>query len=104
MEELLRFLANTPAPKLLLISGLVFLGLGVIGKFGAMIELGQRARVAGVVFGVVLMISGAVAVYWKHTKPDRPRPNRPTTGSLQTPERHATDGIELAHSTAIDSS
>lgn len=62
MEDLFIEIAKTPLPTILVMSGILFLFLAVVGKFGAKIVVNpQKQRLAGLL-GIVLLVGG-VALY-----------------------------------------
>ena len=58
MEDLLKTLAETPLPHILVIAGLLFLFLSIAGKIGANIAVNsEKQRLAGVL-GFILLVGG----------------------------------------------
>jgi hypothetical protein len=55
--ELIRALLEAQIPQLLVVAGLVFLGVGIVGKLPGT-DPGERGRKFGVVFGSVLLVVG----------------------------------------------
>jgi hypothetical protein len=63
MLELIKSLATTPIPTILVVAGLFFLFLAIGGQFGAKIVTDRvKPQSAGIV-GAILLLSG-VAIYW----------------------------------------
>ncbi|MDZ7291678.1 MAG: hypothetical protein ONB44_17565 [candidate division KSB1 bacterium] len=63
MLELIKSLATTPIPTILVVAGLFFLFLAIGGQFGAKIVTDRvKPQSAGIV-GAVLLLAG-VAIYW----------------------------------------
>ena len=62
MEDIFIEIVKTPLPTILVMSGILFLFLAVVGKFGARIAVNpQKQRLAGLL-GAVLLVGG-VALY-----------------------------------------
>ncbi|MDE3100110.1 MAG: hypothetical protein KGJ88_11615 [Verrucomicrobiota bacterium] len=60
MDDLFKTVVDTPIPKLLIIAGFIFLGVGLVGKIGAKINPGTNGRIACVAFGSLFLIAGLV--------------------------------------------
>lgn len=58
MGDLLRSIVTAPVPNVLILSGLVFLGLALVGEIRGKIDLGKWARIASAALGVVLIGAG----------------------------------------------
>ena len=92
MDELLAAVFAAPVANLFIIGGLVFLGLGVVGKVAGKIEPSKTGRILSAALGVLFLIVGLVM----HTMPaaspapqatpavqsDTPTPPAPTAAPL----------------------
>ena len=61
MVELLSHLSDAPLANILVLAGLAFLGIGVIGKISGKIEPSAAGRVMAAVLGSVLLVVGIYA-------------------------------------------
>ncbi len=71
MGDLLRSIVTAPVPNVLILGGLVFLGLALVGKIRGKIDIGKWARIASAALGVVLLVVG---LSMQHGAPSKPRP------------------------------
>src|SRR5215467_7651081 len=69
MVDLLSHLADAPLANILVLAGLVFLAIGVIGKISGKIEPSAAGRVMAGVLGTVLLLVGI----YTHTAADAGR-------------------------------
>ena len=60
MEDLIASLSTAPIANLLILGGLVFLGIAVVGKISGKIEPGKSGRIAAGALGTVLLIVGSI--------------------------------------------
>lgn len=88
MGDFLVHLVDAPLPNVLVLAGLIFLGIGVIGK----IDPGTPGRITSAMLGAVLLISGV----YTHSSADKDRgqPNQtilsqPTRGQQRLPHPRA---------------
>lgn len=58
MEDLFTSVLQTPADILLVVAGIAFLGIAVVGEISGKIEPGPRGRLASGVLGGVLLVTG----------------------------------------------
>ena len=72
MVELLSHLADAPLANILVLAGLAFLGIGVIGKISGKLEPSAAGRVMCGVLGTVLLVFGIYA----HATADTARAQR----------------------------
>lgn len=81
MDDILSAISVTPLPTILVIAGILFLFLAIVGKFGANIAVDpKKQRFAGMLGSVLLV--GGVALYF--LRPSTPSPT-PTPIITQTP-------------------
>jgi hypothetical protein len=73
MSELIGHLTDAPLPNLLIIAGLVFLGIAVVGKVSGKIEPDRLGRIASGVLGIALLIGG-ISI---HSSADAKGPSHP---------------------------
>ena len=79
-------IADTPIPQLLVIGGLVFLFLAVVGKVGARIVVAeQRQRMAGII-GSVLLVVGLVLWSAPHLGGGVPRDDQTAQPGARDPD------------------
>lgn len=58
MADLISHLTDAPLPNLLIVAGLIFVGIGVVGKVSGKIEPDTTGRVMAGLFGIALMAAG----------------------------------------------
>lgn len=58
VEQILTAIGQTPLPNLLVVGGLVFLFLAIVGKVGAKIVVSEQRQKAAAVIGAVLLLLG----------------------------------------------
>lgn len=56
--ELIQSLLQARTDQVLIVAGLTFLGIAIVGKFPGDIEVDEQGRTFGVVFGVLLLLTG----------------------------------------------
>jgi hypothetical protein len=61
MEELLQHALDAPLPNILILAGLMFLGIGVVGKISGKIEPGTWGRIMSGTLGAGLFMGGLQA-------------------------------------------
>ncbi len=84
MEDIFIEIVKTPLPTILVISGILFLFLAVVEKFGARIVVNpQKQRLAGLL-GAILLVGG-VALYVLQA------PSTPTPASTSIPTSASTE-------------
>jgi hypothetical protein len=94
MFELLSHLSDAPLANILVLAGLAFLGIGVIGKISGKIEPSAAGRVMAAVIGIVLLVAGIYA----HATADtaRAQSTQPPQGQIThtqppSPALHSSD-------------
>jgi hypothetical protein len=91
MDELIKGIFNAPMATLLVIAGLVFLGIAVIGKISGRIEPSRGGRIASGIIGLILlgigllMYVGTIGPPPPPTTKVTPTKVRPTLPEYQTP-------------------
>lgn len=58
MGELLKSIVTAPLPNVLILGGLVFLGIAVMGKVWGKIDPGKWGRIASAAIGLILVVGG----------------------------------------------
>jgi hypothetical protein len=95
MVELLSHLADAPLANILVLAGLAFLGIGVIGKISGKLEPSAAGRVMCGVLGTVLLVFGIYA----HATVDTARAQSKQPPEGQTTHTHQV--TEAPHSSDI---
>ena len=81
MDDIITALQNTPVPTILIVGGLVFLFLAIVGQFVGEINVPkERQKWAGLI-GTLLLVSGVVL----YAAPVPPSVLTPTTGAAVVP-------------------
>jgi hypothetical protein len=85
MGDFLLHLVDAPLPNVLVLAGLIFLGIGVIGKISGKIDPGTTGRITSAMLGAVLLISGV----YTHSSADKDRgqPNQTTLSQSHGQQR-----------------
>ncbi len=58
MGDLLKSVVSAPLPNVLILGGLIFLGLAVVGKIRGKIDLGRWPRIGSAALAVILLATG----------------------------------------------
>ncbi len=58
MGDLLKSFVTAPLPNVLILGGLIFLGLALVGKIRGKIDLGRWPRIGSAALGVILFAAG----------------------------------------------
>src|SRR6266540_3030968 len=66
MDDLIKHLSDAPLSNILVLAGLIFLGIAVVGKISGKIEPGKFDRIMSAVLGIVLLVSGLYIHSAKH--------------------------------------
>ena len=78
MEEFIKALFAAPIANILIVAGLVFLGIAVVGKISRRIEPGKTGWVVSGLLGLILMVTGlAMQLGLIHVLPPLPTPTTP---------------------------
>jgi hypothetical protein len=77
MADLLSHLVDAPLANILILAGLVFLGIGIVGKISGKIEPSTTGRIMSGLLGMALLIYGIYA----HSSADKAGPARPKQGN-----------------------
>ncbi|MEA3467127.1 MAG: hypothetical protein U9R57_02760 [Thermodesulfobacteriota bacterium] len=81
MEKLIVEIARTPLPTILVMAGILFLFLAVVGKLGAWIVVSpQKQKLAGVL-GSLLLIAGVILYIQRSSAPALPSVVTPAPGT-----------------------
>ncbi len=75
MSDLIGHLVDAPLANLLILAGLVFLGIAVVGKISGKVEPGQAGRIMAGVLGSLLLIFGVQV----HLAADKRTPTTPNS-------------------------
>jgi hypothetical protein len=86
--DLIDHLTDAPLPNVFIIAGLVFLGIGVVGKISGKIEPDTSGRIMSALLGVCLVFGGL----YIHSKVDEQKgekvpPSSPSGASTGIPQR-----------------
>jgi len=81
MGDFLAHLVDAPLPNVLVLAGLIFLGIGVVGKVSGKIDPGTTGRITSAMLGAVLVVFGV----YTHSSADEARGQpKQTTDSQST--------------------
>src|SRR5215472_6845528 len=83
MSDLLSHLVDAPLANILILAGLAFLGIAVVGKISGKIEPSTSGRIMAGILGLALLAYGIYA----HSTGDAAR-----AGAKQTPEKQSAEG------------
>jgi hypothetical protein len=83
MEGFIEAILNAPMATLLVVAGLAFVAIAVIGEISGKIEPGRSGRIAAGVFGLIFLGIG-LAMHWG-VVPGPAMPEGPTTPQATTP-------------------
>ena len=72
--EFLTHLIDAPVANILVVAGLIFLGIGIVGKISGKIEPGKGGRIASALVGALLMIVGIAMHTTSHGGGESPPP------------------------------
>ena len=99
IDELSKWVRESPIDNLLIAGGLVFLVIAVVGKIRGKIEPGKAGRIASGVFGSILVAVGLV-IHLNHPSPATDRA-KPTPVSTLGPSRARPKPFKLLDSARI---
>lgn len=79
ITELVKAILSAPVANVLILVGLVFLGLAILGKAQGKFELDKNGRIAATVLGAVLVIIGLIIYLYQSTRPPETPSVTPTS-------------------------
>ncbi|MFQ5787130.1 MAG: hypothetical protein ACE5H1_04040 [Thermodesulfobacteriota bacterium] len=94
MDELIKNIFDAPIANLLIVAGLVFLIIAVIGKVSGKIDPGKTGRISAAGIGAVLLLIGLI-LYVSSTKVFSPPQTIKTTTSDETKSKLPTEETKL---------
>jgi formylglycine-generating enzyme required for sulfatase activity len=98
MEKLIEEILNSPVSNLLIIAGLAFLALAIIGNISGKIQTGKNGRIASGFLGTILLVLGLVFyLHGPNSNLGSPTPTTaPVTSEAAIPVLQATTAIPTA--------
>ena len=98
MGDFLVHLVDAPLPNVLVLAGLIFLGIGVIGKISGKIDPGTTGRITSAMLGAVLLIFGVYthsSADKAHGQPKQTTDSQSTRGQPRLPQPRAPEPSSL---------